>query len=125
MSWHDCRYTVDLVGSQITSKRSSPETCVLSRFLGSILLAEWTDNPSYGGLRTPFLEARYQHSCSEAACVTKCLQFATNEHSHVCKKQIHEDFGVQSLRQNVIELTERFDSKFASMGDTAPLLLES
>ena len=58
---------------------------VLRRFLGSILLAVWTAHPC--------LEARCPHSYQEAAGVTKCLRFATNAHSHVCNKQIHEDFG--------------------------------
>jgi len=61
----------------------------------------------------------------EAAGVMKCLRFAINAHSHVCNKQIHEDLDVQFFRQNVIERTERFDSKLAHMGDTEHVVPES
>jgi hypothetical protein len=50
--------------------------------------------------------------------VTKCLRIATDAHSHVCDKHIHEDLDFPFFRRHVIELTERFDSKFASMEET-------
>lgn len=65
----------------------------------------------------PCLEARSPHSCQEATGVTKCLRIATDAHSHVCNKLIHEDLDVPFFRQNIIDLTERFDSKFAPMVD--------
>ena len=49
---------------------------------------------------------------------SECLRIATNTPSYVCNKQMHEDLEVPFFRQNVRELTEGFDSKFAGAGDT-------
>ena len=99
-------------------EKEAQRLCVLSRFPGSILLAAWTTHPSYGGLHMPCLDVRCPLSCQEAAGVTKCHRTATDAHSHVCNRQIHEDLDVPFFRQNIIELTEKFGSKFSPMWDT-------
>jgi hypothetical protein len=48
---------------------------------------------------------------------SKCLRIATNSPRYIGNKQIHDYLGVPYFADHIRQLTERFDSKLADVGN--------
>jgi hypothetical protein len=61
--------------------------------------------------------AAHSHIKKLQVLQSKCLRIATNSPWFIGNKQIHDDLGVPYFADHIRQLTERFDSKLADVGN--------
>jgi hypothetical protein len=61
--------------------------------------------------------AAHSHIQKLQVLQSKCLRIATNSPWYIGIKQIHDDLGVPYFADHIRQLTEKFDSKLADVGN--------